>query len=713
LVKGIDINDPLEILLYHIESFFCNKLKIIDDIDCDKLTGIIEKFEATKREQKKQKRQKRQEKKDKKDKKDKKGGNKKPISKLLKDPKIYQRLGGAGEYIDSTLLLARYNIIKNVIDEMEPNLATETLFTSFVKLIQDNFKISEELAFDQIYSTVGKIADSLVLSYITNLIQKKVLQIYLSSIEDKADSDNVFEIELPSLDKEFSVTLGTSLNKNYSKKYEKDLLKEDLPKDEPNKKKYEIIDIESSKNSLRCYCYDIRVIEKIHKKNKSLINKPDFIGNTPIFYGIEILNTDVINKLIELGAYISYPKLANRVGYTPLTFFTKDFKNHVSKMAILKGGKLYVAMYKEVEKEILANPSNKNNILNNLDTMLPAVLVMINEYFYNVHNATSYNGNTFGNVVLGHVALDKNPVDRYERIFENKKCQANQIGKLWSTYMKGGPKKNNMYFKDIKEIDDIITKLFNITKSNDSIDDKITQLTSIDAEITPYLDKYKKYKKFIKKYQKQKKYGKKFKEFSIVIDIITFNVKTVICYSMYDAIIKTIYTYLKQIYPDEFVPDLDNNNDEFTKVGGAGIPPNPLYAPADLNKAIDGIIKTTDLKNYITSDVPRLLTRTILNIKTDDSKAQTIETIFENIINILTKNDVIVIDRNSLLIENIKKYILGYYTDVSQAIIPKIKEMVDIYFKHILMDYRYIEMTRIMIKQYKKELDNTQKSKET
>jgi len=143
--------------------------------------------------------------------------------------------------------------------------------------------------------------------------------------------------------------------------------------------------------------------------------------------------------------------------------------------------------------------------------------------------------------------------------------------------------------------------------------------------------------------------------FSDVLDIIIHIVTYVIMSNFFYAIDQHLIEYTYAIgQPDLKKKIIDNNNNK--------------------------------LKKYIITTIPKKIVDSILLISNDN-----LDTVFEEIINILISNTVLPITKDSEFIGNIRA-LIKYYRDVLEQTIPAMKQTIDNYNRFILNENRFLTM---------------------
>ena len=197
-----------------------------------------------------------------------------------------------------------------------------------------------------------------------------------------------------------------------------------------------------------------------------------------------------------------------------------------------------------------------------------------------------------------------------------------------------------------------------------------------------------------------------------IIDCIVHIVGNVLCSNMYYAVLKTITTYIKSINPKEvqYKDKLNNPQTAILDVYKNDRKTYNKYIRQIINRIVDNDYKippaktkNASLKKYIINEIPLPITKLLLRIYSDDIDAHkdidSLDTIFENIINIIISNNIIPITQDSSLVMNLKTYVFRYYKDVFTQVIPSMKILVNNYSRYILNEGRLINILYEMVNQ--------------
>jgi ankyrin repeat protein len=263
-----------------------------------------------------------------------------------------------------------------------------------------------------IYTIVGSLADNIIVSFIKASLNKfsvdhtmATLNIlhgtsYYDQILDTIKNglpaagpnadivvqnhDYGFKLRLDDIIEEVTKHINTNPDKSFHLNFTSLLINDESPdlKDIHPLYNYSFTSQEAAN---QCYKIDASLINKLVDK-LAQVNIKDIVGQTPIFYGIELQNIDVIDKLIANNATVYLDSAKNKTGATPFMFSLGMYKAHLD---ILDGSNnimssLVTPLYDTIKKKILETSTFKNNILRYSNIVLPFTLVMINHYFYSI-----------------------------------------------------------------------------------------------------------------------------------------------------------------------------------------------------------------------------------------------------------------------------------------------------------------------------------------
>lgn len=203
-----------------------------------------------------------------------------------------------------------------------------------------------------------------------------------------------------------------------------------------------------------------------------------------------------------------------------------------------------------------------------------------------------------------------------------------------------------------------------------------------------------------------------------VIDIIIHIVKHVIFSNFYHLILRSLAEYIKSISPKkiiEFVEDdthlrnlfdqeIKKEKDDESLIMYNSKEKYGKYIALLINSFVqynkNGTNKYPLLKNYIIDDLPKISVKYILDIYENDydpdKTYNSLDSMFEKIFDIIKQNPVMSIEDDSSIITNLKDYVIPFYKDLLNEVVPKMKQLIHNYNRYILNESRYIEIMALV-----------------
>lgn len=284
------------------------------------------------------------------------------------------------------------------------------LLHNYSKFISQELKLNSKNINEIIFSTVSKIVDSIIVSYIKESINltsikstRELFNVKLNKYSKKDFLHNItnndiildiistedygFRLSLNDIIDEVinkytkqSISYG-DINKSYQLNYTISLL-------EPVKNNNNILTIhkyslDNQRAIKQCYLINDKVTKLL--LYKSNINSRDIVGNTPLFYAIDSQNVNMVKMLLNNGANVNIKNVRNNIGLTPLTFAINSYKSHIPLINNTTPDFIYSftkSMYDETIETINQNSNSKNNILKFSDIIFPYILVLINNFIF-------------------------------------------------------------------------------------------------------------------------------------------------------------------------------------------------------------------------------------------------------------------------------------------------------------------------------------------
>ena len=318
-----------------------------------------------------------------------------------------------GKFIGTHLLMLKYSIVRWIIKNVHEFMTTASvpipnevkLKKSLVDII--NF-VKAQTEFDTsansfIYVLVGKYVDEILSNFIKNLIINQSNKIILDILEQQNIPNHFTKIFsdimrpadgniiMPNLDNGFSLHLNEIfdqimglyenpklLRRKHIMAMSSGKLLEDL---EPVTGIQKIINFNMGINSLEQLCYKIdHNIIKLLIQNKANINEKDNLGNSVLFYAIEMQNIELIRLLLSHGALVSTNKSKNRMGITPLMHAWNTYSKMINVTMTNKN-----TICDDITKnniELFRKKVQNNNIPKYTKILLPLSLHLLNYQIY-------------------------------------------------------------------------------------------------------------------------------------------------------------------------------------------------------------------------------------------------------------------------------------------------------------------------------------------
>lgn len=441
--------------------------------------------------------------------------------------------------LDSHLYIIKYWLTQKVIDvfnnpDIQENgnylVPTET-FRQQIKQVKDRFLTSVNPKFMELQTniilsiTVGRITDELLILHIKNSIFSAGNQYVKNLVDGKSisrDYSSIFN-DVTRQSRNIVFKTDTNFETNITKLYD-DIIQNYYNVDVDNfddlmytvnvmepesniKEQFQLYNSNyASFNDIiepQCYKVNPMVIDELLNSNIS-VNAKDLSGSSPIFYAIELGNSDIINKLINNKANIVTKTVKNNTGVTPYKYALNLYNHHTgylndnySIVDILN--RFTKPVYDQIKESLESNPDYKNNIIRYMDIIFPQLILMYNNlyYFYAksyVRNWTFEKQQSLQNLLLNNNLISSTE-DRLPLLTNfNESAIKNSI-KLDALTQKIGEQDQSINQFD-RQIDNFNNMIINLNKElnklqispdkNSSV--KINQLTSQINDISKQRD---------------------------------------------------------------------------------------------------------------------------------------------------------------------------------------------------------------------------------
>lgn len=349
--------------------------------------------------------------------------------------KITSPLPSIGSVLDEHLYIIKFILIQEIIKTFNDPDIKDTDGTEYIgnnnsdvktKMIQikDEFTQSLETKYSMdsqanpiFFTTIGKIVDDLITIHIKKSVYNGIntyVNNFMKNGGIATDYSKIFNEAINPLTAEIIFKSDTNFTANLNSLYD-DLIQQyytpntnrinqlmytvNVMNDENTDHKKQVDgqfriynqNYRSMTEELEQQCYKIQLpIIDYLVSAKVNVNKKDHSGSSPLFYAINLMNIDLVNKLIMANANVNIATVKNSVGQTPYDHLVKLYSNHCD--TLIEGstnikdiiGKFTQPIYKQVKDNLEGIPEFKNNIPRFLENVFPQLIIMYNNllYFY-------------------------------------------------------------------------------------------------------------------------------------------------------------------------------------------------------------------------------------------------------------------------------------------------------------------------------------------
>ncbi|ARF09435.1 ankyrin repeat protein [Indivirus ILV1] len=333
------------------------------------------------------------------------------IIKYLMIQKLIEVFNNQNQVDEANNQIINDNKMKNRIGKIKNDL---------INSLTTKFMIEKEIN-PILYTIIGKNADELlnlqiksslyngINTYVKNLIRNnsivgdysQIFKQYVGGIEKQLvyKTDTGFEAGLhklydESIEKFYKSTPGTVRINTLMQTANVMEDEEKIPL------QYQIYNMDylSSQDIKEKLCYNIEPsIIDLLANNKGRMNEKDSSGSSPLYYALEIMHPELINKLLNNRANVNIDTVKNNNGMTPYQYIINLYRQHngilIKDATDVKEiiDKFTKPLYIEVKESLEANEAYKNNIIKYLDIVFPQLLIMYNNLLCSY--AKSYIGN--------------------------------------------------------------------------------------------------------------------------------------------------------------------------------------------------------------------------------------------------------------------------------------------------------------------------------
>lgn len=306
--------------------------------------------------------------------------------------------------LNKHLEMLRYSVVRHVIEVIYKNINSTGVLSDLDSKLK-NFSLKIHNKINSIISVdsknysfllvlVGKYVDELLINIIKQMASISVNKLIMGIIKPiNQIPKNYLDIILPKLviqqkDNGFFVNINdvfSDILKFYNTRNIKKFTSitsgnlNDDPEQELNVIKlinfnYEINSLEQS-----CFKIDQNIVKLLLTKGAN-INQKDILGNSPIYYAIEMQHKDVIDILIN-GSVVYNKSYNNISGSSILEQTWKNYDQIVSTLMVNKY-KVCDTLTKNIVSKFSKQGDHKNNIPKYSSILLPMTLYLLNHQLY-------------------------------------------------------------------------------------------------------------------------------------------------------------------------------------------------------------------------------------------------------------------------------------------------------------------------------------------
>jgi hypothetical protein len=314
------------------------------------------------------------------------------------DPKRYDKSEKLppiiGKYLGDHLVMLKQIIIRWIIEKCyilmnKQEEEGEDLIKQINKIKESTSQIINIESDDSfIYTLISKYIDSILIQFITdnaNISVNNILNLFTEK-EQKENSINLLtniltrnsDILLPSENITYSLDLNEvfdDLMSSYKNTSRNVLMMGNLRQHKNEEEKNNIHEIVNYNYEIKtteriCFEIDIEIIEML-LKNGANINQQDNMGNTPIFYAIDMKNIDLVKTLMKNNALVNIDKYKNINGITPLKYAYNEYIRILNRQMINK-----YDICENITKNMITEFKKKSQFNNNIPKYTKILLSM-------------------------------------------------------------------------------------------------------------------------------------------------------------------------------------------------------------------------------------------------------------------------------------------------------------------------------------------------
>ena len=318
-----------------------------------------------------------------------------------------------GKFLGTHLMMVKESIVRWVLQKVfnyVTNVEVPT-FNAGIKLTQTLNeliqKFNEAISIDagnygSVLTLVGRYVDKILINAISGFGTNQTNLLLLKSLEQTNVAKHYTELPhavlnsdgiiVPSQDNGFSLKLDEIFDELFSL-YENSAninnphlnwmsignIGDDQTKDT---KIHKIVNFNYDVNSLDQICFKIdQDVILLLLKNNANVNAKDNLGNSPIYYAIEMKNMDILQILLESGAIVNGNLFKNKQNKSPLNYAWDEYISVMQQYIINK-----YEICEKITKKLIDTFKKKiqygNNVPKHSKMLLPMLLYMLDHQFY-------------------------------------------------------------------------------------------------------------------------------------------------------------------------------------------------------------------------------------------------------------------------------------------------------------------------------------------
>jgi ankyrin repeat protein len=288
-------------------------------------------------------------------------------------PAVYQSL-------DDFFNIIKYILIRYIIATEKTKTDADKKYNKITNELKKILGFEPQMSL--IYSFVGKIVDGIMIDYIKQSINS-VGNIFISQVFEKYEKliklSELIDTTLISKDIGFTTGLNDFFDE-YAKN--KDLIITNLIDEEyktkKNSKNHKLVNYSYDNRSSTAVCFNIDIDTAEILLKKSYINQTDILGNTPLFYAIELQHEDLIKLLKKYNAGTEFK---NKSGETIISILWKNYKQNIIDYMMNTKDLAKISTEKIVD-ELNKKVKYGHNVIKYVENIIPFMFYLINHQIF-------------------------------------------------------------------------------------------------------------------------------------------------------------------------------------------------------------------------------------------------------------------------------------------------------------------------------------------